>query len=74
MVGAGLLMVSAIRYPHLINRYLRGQQALGRLIIALVVLLLLVVAHQYVLGVGALIYMLSGAISYAYVRFKTAGG
>lgn len=73
MVGAGLLMVSTIRYPHLINRYLRGQQALGRLITALVVLLLLVVAHQYVLGVGALVYMLFGAVSYACIRLKAAG-
>lgn len=71
---AGLLMVSMIRYPHLINRYLRGQQAIGRLVTALVVILLLVVAHQYVLGLGALAYMLCGPLSYAWARVKSRYG
>lgn len=71
LLAAGLLMVSGIRYPHLVNRYLRGQQALGRLITAVVIVLLLVVAHQYVLGVGALLYMLTGVVPYAYVRLKS---
>ncbi|HEV8379135.1 MAG TPA: CDP-diacylglycerol--serine O-phosphatidyltransferase, partial [Tepidisphaeraceae bacterium] len=33
----GLLMVSAIRYPHLVNKYLRGKRSLGRVLITLMV-------------------------------------
>lgn len=74
VLGAGLLMVGTVRYPHLINRYLRGQQALGRLVTALIVILLLVIAHQYVLGLGALGYMLWGPLESAWGRWKTRRG
>src|SRR4051794_18645958 len=40
----GLLMISNIRYPHLVNRYLRGRRSIGRLMLVLIVLLLIVVA------------------------------
>src|SRR5262249_21771534 len=33
----GLLMVSRIRYPHLVNRYLRGKRSLDRLVGALAI-------------------------------------
>jgi CDP-diacylglycerol--serine O-phosphatidyltransferase len=59
----GLLMVSDIRYPHLVNRYLRGRRSIGRLMAMLIVLLLLVVAHQYVLAVGTMVYALWGLTS-----------
>src|SRR6267142_3072770 len=65
----GLLMISAIRYPHLVNKYLRGKRSMARLVIALCALLLVVVAHRYVLAVGTLAYSLSGPVSYAYVRW-----
>ena len=35
----GLLMVSQIRYPHLVNRYLRGRRSIARLILVLIGLL-----------------------------------
>lgn len=58
----GLLMVSSIRYPHVINRYLRGQRSLRRLIIVLILILLLVVWHQYTLGIGMVAYTLWGPL------------
>ncbi len=70
LLTAGLLMVSGIRYPHLVNRYLRGQHSLGRLMIALAVVLALVVAHQYVLGIGTVMYMLFGLVSYWWVKLR----
>src|SRR5437868_9226659 len=32
VLATGLLMVSNIRYPHIVNRYLRGKRSLGRLL------------------------------------------
>jgi phosphatidylserine synthase len=60
---SGLLMVSQIRYPHLVNRYLRGRRSIGRLILVLIGLLALVVYYQYVAALGMIIYVLWGATS-----------
>jgi CDP-diacylglycerol--serine O-phosphatidyltransferase len=65
VLGTGLLMISHIRYPHLVNRYLRGRRSIGRLILVLVCLLMLAVAHEYVIAVGMLTYALWGALSAA---------
>ncbi len=59
----GLLMISQIRYPHLVNRYLRGRRSIGRLILVLIGLLALVVAHQYVAALGMITYVLWGTMS-----------
>jgi CDP-diacylglycerol--serine O-phosphatidyltransferase len=67
---SGLLMVSNIRYPHLVNRYLRGRRSIGRLLTVVVLALLLVVAHRYVIAVGTLMYALSGPFSYAWARWR----
>lgn len=66
----GLLMVSAIRYPHLVNRYLRGRRSIARLLFTLALLLLLVIAHRYTLGFGTLLYSLSGPFSSGYLRMR----
>jgi CDP-diacylglycerol---serine O-phosphatidyltransferase len=65
-----LLMVSNIRYPHMVNRYMRGRRSIGRLIMVVAVVLLLVVAHQYVLGIGTLVYAASGPFSWMVVRIR----
>jgi CDP-diacylglycerol--serine O-phosphatidyltransferase len=65
VLGTGLLMISHIRYPHLVNRYLRGRRSISRLIIVLMGLLLLIVAHEYVMAVGMLTYVLWGTLSAA---------
>jgi CDP-diacylglycerol---serine O-phosphatidyltransferase len=69
----GILMVSPVRYPHLINRHLRGRRSMARLIAALVVVLMLVVSPRYTLGVGMMIYALWGAIAWLWARrpFRT---
>jgi CDP-diacylglycerol---serine O-phosphatidyltransferase len=66
----GLLMVSEIRYQHIVNKYLRGRRPIARLIGGVVVLLLIVVAHRYVLGVGCLFYALYGPLSFAWYRSR----
>jgi CDP-diacylglycerol--serine O-phosphatidyltransferase len=60
VLGTGLLMVSHLRYPHLVNRYLRGRRPIGRLIAIVCLVLLMVVAHQYVIGIGSLTYAAFG--------------
>ncbi|MDW8263239.1 MAG: CDP-diacylglycerol--serine O-phosphatidyltransferase [Phycisphaerales bacterium] len=72
LVATGLLMVANIRYPHVINRYLRGRKPIARLIGLLAVLLIMVAdlhhAHRYVFGIGALSFALGGAISWMVTR------
>ena len=70
VLTCGLLMVSAIRYPHLVNRYLRGRRSIGRLLVALVGLLLLVIVHRYTLALFCLVYALMGPFSWAYARVR----
>jgi CDP-diacylglycerol--serine O-phosphatidyltransferase len=65
VLGAGLLMISHIRYPHLVNRYLRGRRSIARLILVLMGILLLIVAHEYVMAIGMLTYVLWGALGAA---------
>src|SRR5688572_11329920 len=48
VLGTGLLMISNTRYPHVVNRFLRGKRSFARLLFVVVLLLLLVVRHQYV--------------------------
>lgn len=70
VLGTGLLMVSHLRYPHLVNRYLRGRRSIGRLISIVVILLLMLVAHQYVLGIGTLAYAAWGPCAWMSARVR----
>jgi CDP-diacylglycerol---serine O-phosphatidyltransferase len=63
MLAGALLMVSSVRYPHLVNRYLRGRRSFGRIIFVLILLLLIVVAHRYTIAIGVTIYVVYGLIS-----------
>src|SRR5438034_7706625 len=60
VLSTGLLMVSHFRYPHVVNRWLRGKRAVGRLILVVVLALLLVVWHQYTLAIGTFLYAFYG--------------
>src|SRR5258706_4967447 len=70
VVATGLLMVSNIRYPHLINRYMKGRKSLARVVTVVIFVLLLVVAHRYLLGIGWLFYALWGPTSLALSRAR----
>jgi CDP-diacylglycerol--serine O-phosphatidyltransferase len=67
---AGLLMVSNIRYPHVVNRWLRGRRPIARLLAGVIMLLLMLVAHRYVLGIGCLAYALYGPMIQLYLRMR----
>jgi CDP-diacylglycerol--serine O-phosphatidyltransferase len=70
VLATGLLMVSKIRYPHLVNRYLRGKRSIGRLVAVLGMLLLVIVAHRFAIGIGTLSYAMWGPLSWAWAKSK----
>lgn len=70
VLGTALLMVSTIRYPHVINRYLRGRRSIEQMMVVLTLGLLLVVAHRYTLGIGTLIYVLWGITGWIGYRLR----
>ena len=71
-LASGLLMVSNFRYPHVVNKYLRGRRTIGRLIVALLGAVLVVTAHRYTIGIASIIYALSAPATAAYLRYGRA--
>ena len=72
VLATGLLMVSNIRYPHVVNRYLRGKRSVAHLILVVVLLLLLVVWHEYTLGIGMVAYAFWGFTLWVMGRIRKA--
>ena len=70
VVVCGLLMVSNIRYPHVVNKYLRGRRPITRLLMGVAVILLVVVAHRYALGIGCVVYALYGPAVQLYLWLR----
>jgi CDP-diacylglycerol--serine O-phosphatidyltransferase len=70
VLGTGLLMVSAIRYPHLVNRYMRGRRSVGRLVGVLAVLMIVIFQHRYAVGLGSVLYAVYGPLTLAYLRMR----
>jgi CDP-diacylglycerol---serine O-phosphatidyltransferase len=68
----GLLMVSHIRYPHLVNRYLGGRRTPAMLVLSLAVILAVMLAHRYVLAIGTIAYLLWGILGSAWLWRKAA--
>jgi CDP-diacylglycerol--serine O-phosphatidyltransferase len=59
-LGAAVLMVSRIRYPHVLNQYLRGKKPLAYLIWLL-------------LGIGVIIWNLQAALVLIFCGFAASG-
>ncbi|HSI32909.1 MAG: CDP-diacylglycerol--serine O-phosphatidyltransferase [Phycisphaerae bacterium] len=66
----GILMVSNIRYPHVVNRYLKGRKSIATVVVMVVFVLLVVVAHRYVLAIGCLTYGLWGVGWFLWTRAR----
>ncbi|HWE02580.1 MAG TPA: CDP-alcohol phosphatidyltransferase family protein [Tepidisphaeraceae bacterium] len=73
LLVCGLLMVSTIRFPHVVNRYLRGRRSIPRLLTMLIVLLLMVTLNRYTLGIGSLGYVIVGLAGSSVMRFRPRG-
>lgn len=63
-----LLMVSEIRYPHLMNTVLRGRKSLWKVVVALIFVLLLVAWTQYTVTTICLLFVMVGPIYWLRVR------
>jgi CDP-diacylglycerol--serine O-phosphatidyltransferase len=70
VLGLGLLMISHVRYGHMVNRYLRGKRSIGRLLFVVALLLLILTAHRYVVAIGAVGYAFAGVFGNLYTRFR----
>jgi CDP-diacylglycerol---serine O-phosphatidyltransferase len=66
----GLLMVSNVRYQHVVNQHLRGRRSIARLLMGVGLILLTVVAHRYVIGIGTLAYALRGPVHWAILHLR----
>mgnify|MGYP002377826435 FL=1 len=64
VLASGLLMVSAIRYPHVVNKYLRGTRSIKRLVLVVVVAALLITLPRYTLGLGMIAFAAGPPIAY----------
>jgi CDP-diacylglycerol--serine O-phosphatidyltransferase len=72
VLSTGLLMVSEIRYPHVVNRYMRGKRSFGLLLAVVALLLLLVVWHEYTLAIGTVVYAFYGFVLWGMGRIRRA--
>jgi len=58
----GLLMVSGIRYSHLLNLFVRGRRPISHLVLLLLGILLVVVLREVILPLGFGAYAVSGPV------------
>jgi CDP-diacylglycerol--serine O-phosphatidyltransferase len=70
----GLLMVSRMRYAHMVNTLLRGKKPFRQVVIILIVLLIgLVIQFQLTIAVAAVGYALSGLVTRGYAKLTGHG-
>lgn len=71
-IGTAILMVSRVRYPHLVNIYLKGRKPITHLIWSLVVIALIGWAQQIALVVCFCGFTLTGFVKWCYFRISAA--
>lgn len=59
---AAILMISDVRYPHLLNTALKGRKSIWKLVVGLMLALLLVAIPIYTISVACLAFILVGPI------------
>ncbi|MFT3787125.1 MAG: CDP-alcohol phosphatidyltransferase family protein [Tepidisphaeraceae bacterium] len=72
LLSTALLMVSELRYPHLMNTMLRGRKSVFKLVAGLIVILLLVLRHRYVIAFAALAFLVAGPLYWWQLRRASA--
>jgi CDP-diacylglycerol--serine O-phosphatidyltransferase len=66
----GLLMVSNVRYSHMLNQFIRGRRPVGHLVLVVLCLALAFVLREIILPVGFGGYALSGPVLAVYRRIR----
>lgn len=69
-LAVGLLMVSTIRYPHVVNRWLRGKKSIGMLIVILLLIGGVIAFHKYAIAAAMIVYTAWGPIAWANTRWR----
>jgi CDP-diacylglycerol---serine O-phosphatidyltransferase len=69
LLGTAILMVSRIKYPHILNQYIKGKKPFAYLIRALVFLGVIIWSRQVALVLIFCGFALSGVIRWLYYRF-----
>jgi CDP-diacylglycerol--serine O-phosphatidyltransferase len=70
MLFLGLLMVSRIRYAHLINRFLKGPKPFINLVELMLFLILLALLHEFAIFAAFFIYTLTGPVLWVRHRLQ----
>jgi len=71
---AGLLMVTRIPYPHVMNRLLRGKKSFTTFLLAVFTLLFVIWSIQVAMVLGFFIFMLFGLIRWPFIYRRTSTG
>jgi CDP-diacylglycerol--serine O-phosphatidyltransferase len=66
----GVLMVSNLRYSHLLNQFIRGRRPVSHLVLVLLTIALAVVLREIILPVGFGAYALSGPVVGVWRRLR----
>lgn len=69
-VAIALLMISRIRYPHLVNKFVRGKKPFAYLIWGLLLLVLVIWNHQLIAVLAFCGFAFSGFIRWAYQALR----
>jgi CDP-diacylglycerol--serine O-phosphatidyltransferase len=67
-LAAGLLMITRLRYPHLVNQFIRGKKPFANLIWGLVALLLIIRFPQVVIALGFCGFAALGIVRWLYYK------
>jgi len=67
-LAIAVLMVGRIRYPHIINRYMKGKKPFAYLIICMFVIWLVIWFRQIALVTGFCVFAASGFVKWFYYR------
>jgi len=70
----GLLMVSNLRYLHLLNQFVRGRRPVGHLVLILMMMAMAFLLREIILPVAFGAYALSGPVIHAYRKFARPRG
>ncbi len=68
LLGTAILMVSRIRYTHILNRYFKGKKPFEYLLTSLLVLGLVIWFRQPALAIGFCTFGASGFVKWSYLR------
>ena len=72
-LALGLLMVSNVRYTHLLNQFIRGRRTVGHLVLILLAIVLVFLEPSAILPVGFCAYVLSGPVWSIWRRIRGRG-